>query len=490
MKNQKIDHQLLKAQILDSMSLLLLREFIMKIFAIIGQFVLVRLLAPEFFGVFAILTFILSTGEIFTDIGFTQSIIQKKDNPTHKQLSTIFYLKMLLTLIIVGVIYIFSLYIITLFKQLSFEHVWMLRAFVFLSLLKPYKMMLTSLLERDLNYNVISKSDVIGILAYYVIGLTLAFKGFNVWSLIVAIGVKEIAELLVLYHSRKWVPLLYFNFSEIKKMVRFGLYLQVGTVMSYLHNSTIPFIGGIKSSPFAVGLLDVGSKMSMLPNILADNYGRIAFAGFSKIQDNINLLSKSIEKSILILNMINFLFIALMFGFAREIIYYMLTPKWLPALPAVYWFVASTFFYGATVSVTHALLAMGKSKQVFYISVVTIIIEWVLSLTLFSHVGFLSIAIGTFAGILTFFVQLIILAKLFKLDLNYLRMYFKTSLILIFTVLLILLIKNIFPNTQILLATNAFFSTVFYILLCILFYKKEVYNLASIVIKTFKIKYF
>lgn len=486
MSNHKISPQLLKFQVFESMYLLLMRESIMKVLAIFGQFILVRLLAPEIFGIYAIIAFIIGTSEILTDIGFSQSIIQKKEKPTDKELSTIFYLKIFTSLLIVITIYIFSISIINLFNQLSLEQVWMLRVLALISMVKPYKTITNSLLERDLNYYAISKIDVFGIMSYYVIVLPLALTGFNVWSFIIAVVGKELIELLLLFYFKRWIPLFYFNIYEIGKMIKFGAYIQAGAVISHLKKSNIPIIGGIRSSPYGVGLLDLGSKVAMIPAIIMDNYGRVAFSGFSKIQENIILLSKSVQKSILILNIINFLFIALIFGYGEEFVYYILTPKWLPALPAIYWFVACTFFYGATVSINHALLAIGRSKELLYISVVAILIELSLSFILFPYFGFSSIAFGAFMGIFILFILSTILANKNKIFVDYKKIYVNMVLVFIFTVAFSWFLKNVLFSEGLILIFEVFLTITLYIILCFIFYKKDLTEVMLLIIKSIK----
>src|SRR5262245_13132014 len=91
----------LKQKTITSTVQLISREIGMKIIAIVGQLILVRFLTPTIFGIFAIFSFLISIAEILNDIGFNLSIIQKKEKPTHQQLSTIFFIKLILTIIVI-----------------------------------------------------------------------------------------------------------------------------------------------------------------------------------------------------------------------------------------------------------------------------------------------------------------------------------------------------------------------------------------------------
>lgn len=76
MKKEKIKD--LKNRAISGISTLLVRELLLKFAAVAGQLVLVRIIAPDFFGIYAIVSFIVSLLEFFTDFGVTPAIIQKK----------------------------------------------------------------------------------------------------------------------------------------------------------------------------------------------------------------------------------------------------------------------------------------------------------------------------------------------------------------------------------------------------------------------------
>ena len=68
----------LKQKVVSGLLVLIFRDFGMKVVAIFGQLLLVRVVAPEFFGIFAILTFIINAFDLITDLGFSQAIIQQQ----------------------------------------------------------------------------------------------------------------------------------------------------------------------------------------------------------------------------------------------------------------------------------------------------------------------------------------------------------------------------------------------------------------------------
>lgn len=92
------ERDILKSSIVKGFSTLIVREFLIKLFSFIGQLFLARLLAPEDFGIFVIIVFIVTFFGFFSDAGLSFAIIQKKEKPTHKELSGVFTLKIALAL--------------------------------------------------------------------------------------------------------------------------------------------------------------------------------------------------------------------------------------------------------------------------------------------------------------------------------------------------------------------------------------------------------
>src|SRR4051794_31103425 len=71
--------------------ILALRTVLVQIAVLGGQVALARLLDPRDFGVFAIVQFALSFFTFFGDAGLGASLIQKKIAPTHRELSSVFF---------------------------------------------------------------------------------------------------------------------------------------------------------------------------------------------------------------------------------------------------------------------------------------------------------------------------------------------------------------------------------------------------------------
>lgn len=405
------DKDILKSSIIQGFSTLIVREFFIKIFSLIGQIFLARLLIPSDFGVYVIIVFIISLFGLFSDIGLSLAIIQHKNEPTKEELSSAFFFKNLLAIILIAIIWAVSPFIKNFYPTFIDTNVTMLRIFSITLLLTNLRSVPTSLLERKIKYNLISLIDIAGVAVYYIIAILAAFFSFGVWSFIIGAVIKEIVETFILYVIQPFLPQITLSIKSLKRMLRFGLYIQGNSLAGFLGNSITPVIGGRMVGPYGVGLLDFAFSIASLPATIGINFGRVAFAGYSRIQEQEKLLSNSISRSMSMLSIMLYIFPVIIFSFAGQLIPFVFSAKWIPVIPALYWYTAVTFFLPVISPLGQGILAIGKSKEIFWCTLITAIGGWIGAYLLVQRLGFLGIAIIYFFTILSLFIFYILILK-------------------------------------------------------------------------------
>lgn len=401
MKKDEISQ--LRTKSIKGLSLLVAREFVIKIIAAVGQLFLVRLLSPQFFGVFAILTFLINVADLFTDLGLVTGIIREKKNIDDDVLSIIFTVKFVCSLVAVVVLNILGPILLQNFLH-DQTFLWAFRLITLTLLLRPYKTMTYGLLERELRYESIPTVDVVGLLVYFAVGIGGAMLHLGVGSLLAATVIKDVAEVALLFHIKPWFPRLRFEFAKIRCLIHFGAPLQLATIIGFIHQSSVPLLGGLLSTPSAVGILDTSSNIASLPRALTDNVGRVAFASFSRIQDETEVLSRASQRAISILTLPLFLLLNMTLALGPILVNVVLTPKWHDILVPLHWYLLAGIFLSCIAVLQQALIARGETVWLLKLSTLTVIGEWVVAITLFQYVGFVSfpIASAMSAGFLFF----------------------------------------------------------------------------------------
>ncbi|GEM_PF-2932024 len=484
MERTKLNVPIVKELAIKGMAILTFREVLMKGVALVGQLFLVRLLLPEYFGVFAIISFVINIADILTDLGLTMALIQSKHTPTKKQITTIYYFKLLLSIGVFLLFFFLSQFLPLFYQQLTAQHIVMLQVSLLILLIKPLRTTHVALLERNLQYKKVSSIDIFGMISYYLAAILFAFFHLGAWSFILALIMKEVVEAIVALYYVRWFPGITFSFSSIKEMTKIGVYFQGGSIFGFIHQSTIPVIAGRMASTRDVGLLDWSANIASIPRAFSDNVGRVSFSSFSRIQEDKPLIARVIEKSFNYLTVVSFFFILVTLGFGNDLVRYVLTDKWLPAVPALYWYIGGTFFLNGTASLGHGILALGKSKALLLLSLFIIPGEWLLSYLLLLRYGYVGIAIGSFFGTAAMFFSYIVLCKKYGIHLQIYRLLISKLFIFLFLLVFAFGLNILFGHSVIGLLGKLFLFTVVFCTFYFFFMRKDIPEIISLIQKT------
>ena len=470
----------IKNKVIGGMIILIGREFGMKLISIVCQIILVRIISPEYFGLLAILVFIVNIAELFTDIGLTQAIVRERSAVSNQKLSVIIYIRLGLSLIAFVFVIISFPILKSIFKQLSDPHFLMIVILASTLMLKGVRNIFVAIFDKELNYRAVSRVDLSGVVTYFTVAIFLAFQGYHLWNFIFAFFAKETVELLVAWSITKWKPVLKVSIKEITEMARFGSYLQAGSFLSFIESSIIP-IAGFKLAPYNLGLLYWSQSLTNLSDALFQNYARVAYSGMSKIQGNRKSIEKAVNKSINLLNLTSFLFILVIIGYGHGLILFVVSSKWLPALPALYWLTGSLLFMGTSITISHALLALGKSKSVSIFTGFNILFEVILAFTLSNLIGFVGIAIAIFLASFSQFVIYHYLAIKESININFRKVFLEKVKVLLVATLATFTLNLFIPfQNEFLLFLKIGLSCIVYIVLIRLFAKNDLIELFNI----------
>lgn len=482
------DRVSLKNNIVSGFGTLIIREFFLKLLSFLGQIFLARLLIPSDFGTYVIIVFIVNFVALFTDVGLSLAIIQKKKDPGINELSSIFILKFTLSLIAVVLIFLFAPLLKYFYLSFSDENVFMLRVLSLIILTYSIRSIPTAILERNIRYNLISIIDVAGIGAYYVVSIIGAFMHLGAWSFIFGALAKESVETFLLYYVQPVNFVFKFSISSIKDMIKFGIYLQGNAFVNILQSSIIPVVGGKLNSIHAVGLLDFAYNIATIPEIIAHNFGRVAFAGYSRIQTEKELLFKSVSKSMASLAILLYIFPVIILGLGNEIIPLLFSSKWISAMPALYWYCISTLFLPIIAALGQAILVIGKSKEIFWSSFMTLVVALILAVVLMNRFGLVGIPITYLYILISFSIYYIFIFKRSGFMIPVVSIIMPKIVVGLLSLSLLHILNLVLPHTFLILVFKVMIGTIIYLLLMLLITKNDTLDLIKIILQWLKLK--
>ncbi|EHP87105.1 polysaccharide biosynthesis protein [Geobacter metallireducens RCH3] len=391
--NQQQEFQELKKKSLSGMTALFIRQVLVKLIFFGGNIVLARLLAPQVFGIYAIVNFVVTFFSTFGDVGIGAALIQKKGELSREELSTTFWLQQMLVWSVVAVAVLAAPLALRVYPTLPPVGVWLIRAMALSFFFSSLKTIPAILMEREIDFNRIAWVDITENLAFQGVAITGAFLGWEAWSFVAAAVTRGFLGALLIYSLSSWRPSLHYRFESVKGLVRFGLPYQGNQILSFIKDAVTPLFVGAYAGAAAVGYLNWARNFAFVPLVISETFGRVAFPAFSQLQDDRELLGHTIENSIRMMTFVMLPVTGIFIALGPEITHYFYTDKWFPAINAFYLFSWAPLMMGVTLPMFSGILSIGKSKIILAMSLALIGIEWGIGAPLVTRIGFTGVAV-------------------------------------------------------------------------------------------------
>lgn len=399
------DFQEIKKKSLNSIGTLVCRQFATKLIYLISSIVLARMLAPHVFGIFAIVCFVVQFFSVFGDVGIGAALIHKKDELSREELASIFWLQQLLVWGVAIIVFVAAPLVLRFYPTLPPVGVWLIRAMALGFILSSLKTVPTILMERNIEFNRIAAIDVTESLSFHLTAIAFAFAGYEVWSFVLAAIIRSVLGVVVVYSISSWRPVFCFRFDSIRGLLRFGLPYQGNNILAFLKDAVTPVFVGSYAGAAAVGYVNWARNFAFAPLMISEVFGKVAFPSFSRIQEDRELLARTVERSIRMMTLVLFPISLLMIALGPQLIRVLFTEKWLPAIGAYYFYCTSPLVIGIMLPMFSALLALGESMVVLRMTVLLLFLEWGLGILFVTLTDFNGIAFsqpiisGIFFGI-------------------------------------------------------------------------------------------
>jgi len=295
--------------------------------------VLARLLSPGDYGLVGIVTVYANFISIFTMVGFGSAIIQKQDI-SQTQLSTLYWLNILMGLLSMGVIGGSAGLAARFYGYPELAPLVRLSSLNFL--LIPLYQLHRRMMEKDLQFPLLARIDVVTGLLSGMAGITCAYLGLGAFSLVVQSLCLNLFSLISIRLSRPWQPDCCFRLAEVKEMVFFALKMKGAQLSRYFEKDIDMLILGKSLSARGFGFYSLANRIVFFPiRRVAYTFTEILFPSLSKIQAEIDKIRLIYLKTIQIIAIFIFPFILLITLYARPLVVFSLGTAWKDASPII-----------------------------------------------------------------------------------------------------------------------------------------------------------
>lgn len=303
------------------------------IFQVIQISILARYLSSEDFGLMAIVMVIIGFSTIFSDFGISNAIIHHQDN-TSLQLSSLYWLNLLIGIFLFLIISLISPLISSFYEEPKLIELLVIfsSSFIIQSLGNQFKI----LLQKELNFNLIAKIEIISASVGLVISILLAIYGFGVYTLVFAsLATMTVNSLFFIYNGIKInKPKLEFSFFAIKLYLSFGLYQTGQATLNYFNSQFDVLIIGKLLGTEALGVYSIVKQLAMRPaQIINPIVTRVTFPILAKLQNDLLSLKNVYLKTIYYISLVNFPIYLIIVILSEPIVILIFGNEWKEAIP-------------------------------------------------------------------------------------------------------------------------------------------------------------
>lgn len=290
-----------------------------------------RLLAPEDYGVMAILTIFATLSLVVVDSGFSQTLIRAQE-PTASDYRSVFALNLMLSLLLYLLMVVVAPWLADFYATPQLAEI---APVLFLLLpLNALCVIQQTLCARQFRFDTLSKVVFLSSLIGGVVALGMAYAGCGVWSLVgqrlAAMGGKA----AMLWGVALWRPAGRFEWAALRRMAPYSLRLLATDLITTLYNNISQLFVGRLYSTQTLGYYNQGQKLKDLPVLaILQSVQSVTFPALSKIRDDEKKFAESYRQ---LLEVVSFLLFPVMVGLvavAPELFRLLLGEKWMPTVP-------------------------------------------------------------------------------------------------------------------------------------------------------------
>jgi len=295
--------------------------------------ILARLLEPSDFGLMTSAMVVIGFVNVFRDLGVSAALIQKQ-NVSSELFSSVFWIS-----VFAGISFMLSLFflspIIAGFYNAP-ELITILRVLSVSFLFSGFSIVQQALLEKNMEFKLLAKFELAATFLAAVTGISLAFSGYGVWSLVFQTMVFSFTLSVLIGFSIKEKPKFYIKLKEIKSVANYSLNLSGFNIINYfVRNADYILIQKFLGEQ-QLGYYTLAYRLMLYPlqNITAI-ITRVMFPALSRIQnDNV----KFKEVYIKLINVIALITFPLMLGLIavnNNFVFVVFGVKWEPVITLI-----------------------------------------------------------------------------------------------------------------------------------------------------------
>ena len=292
--------------------------------------VLARLLSPIEFGIIGIVTIFINLSNTIVDGGFITALV-RKPHVDDKDLNTVYYSNLFVSILL-------SVFLSFASKWLSefFELPILLKIIPIMSsllIINALSLIHKTLLVIRIDFKTQALVSFIASVLSGIVGISLAYYGYGVWSLVVQQILRQTLLMLLFGISSKWSPSLLFSINRFKDLFNFGSKILLANLINSIYKDIFLVVIGKMYTATDLGQYNRAEQFnSIFTNNLTLVIQKVMLPVLSKMQDNKLLLQNAFKKVLNYSGFVTFILVFALSAVAKPFVILLVGEQWLPAV--------------------------------------------------------------------------------------------------------------------------------------------------------------
>ncbi|WGL52053.1 oligosaccharide flippase family protein [Nocardioides sp. BP30] len=348
--------------------------------------VLARKLSTAEFGMYAVVTLIMTSSYLLVEAGFSAAAVQHREVPTRRRLAVVYGAQLSVAVVLAGLLVGLNPSICA-----PFHDVRDARACIYLCAIGvvfvPFSTIGVIQLERALRLAESGALLAVRPIVFNVVAAIAALSGLRVVGLGVAFLASSVSAVPYVLWRVGMPPLPSFAFREIRDLWRFAWFNAMASLVNALKDAANPLVIGLVVGATAVGRVNWAQQVAVLGTYLVMVFSRLLLPAFARMQSDRVRMGQAAEQVLFWLNAVTALVVCGTLASISSITTLIYGDRWTAAIPLVCLLSVANVLTPASIVCSGLLNATGSAAVVFKAALGWLAATWVGVLVLVPMLG-------------------------------------------------------------------------------------------------------
>ena len=291
--------------------------------------VLARLITPEEYGLIGIILIFVAVFDSIVNCGFSNALIRKND-ADDMDYNTVFIVNMVLSVVLFIAFFFSARFIADFFGQPLLEPLTQVMGSIVI--IHAFAIIQRTILIKQIDFKTQTKASVISSVTSGIIGITMAFYGYGVWSLVGQQLSRALLNTICLWIYSHWWPKLQFSWNSFRELFGFGWKLLVSSLIDTVWREIYQVVIGKCYAPATLGQYTRAHQFgSIFSSNLTSVIQRVSYPVLSNLQDDKQRMKEGYRRVIKVTMLVTFVLMLGLAAVAKPMIQVLVGDQWLIA---------------------------------------------------------------------------------------------------------------------------------------------------------------